>query len=158
MSGKGSNARVVAVCLGEGGIPKHPVDEAQVGPLGLDGDRHRFHLHGGENRAVCLLSTEVYRELQEDDVACEAPGAFGENVLTEGLDDRTLRPGDRLSLGDEVVVEIHDVRAPCKTLKALDPRFPDLMLGRSGWVCSVVRGGTLRPGRSISRIAAGQSD
>lgn len=143
------SARVAAVCLGDGGIPKHPVDEARVGPLGLEGDGHRFHLHGGADRAVCMISSEVYAALRAEDVACEAPGAFGENVLTEGLDEAGLRPGDRLRLGDEVVVELFDVRAPCKTLKAIDPRFPDLLLGRSGWVCRVVEGGTLRPGMPI---------
>lgn len=142
-------AEIVAVCLGPGGIPKHPVDEARVEPLGLVGDGHRFHLHGGADRAVCLLSTEVYASLREDDVACEAPGTFGENVLTRGLDDHALRPGDRLALGDEVVVQIHDVRVPCKTLKSVDGRFPDLMLGRSGWVCRVVEPGVLRPGMAI---------
>lgn len=152
-----SGARIVAVCTGSGGIPKHPVTSAVVGPLGLEGDGHRFHLHGGADRAVCLLSTEVYAALREDGVDCDAPGTFGENVLTEGLDDATLRPGDRLRLGDEVVVEIHDVRAPCKTLKSVDARFPDLMLGRSGWVCRVVTGGTLRPGTSIERLGSERS-
>lgn len=143
------SAEIVAVCLGPGGIPKHSVDEAVVERLGLVGDKHRFHLHGGADRALCLISMEIYASLQEDDVACEPPGAFGENVLTRGLDDQTLRPGDRLALGDEVVVEIHDVRVPCKTLKSVDPRFPDLLLGRSGWVCRVVETGTLRPGMAI---------
>jgi len=144
------SARVAAVCVGDGGIPKHPVDEARVGPLGLEGDGHRFHLHGGADRAVCMISSEVYAALREEDVACEAPGAFGENVLTEGLDEAGLRPGDRLRLGDEVVVELFDVRAPCKTLKSIDPRFPDLLLGRSGWVCRVIEGGALRPGMAIT--------
>ena len=147
------SAEIVAVCLGSGGIPKAPVEEAQVERLGLVGDGHRFHLHGGEDRAVCLISTEIYESLREDDVTCEPPGAFGENVLTRGLDDRALRPGDRLALGDEVVVEIHDVRVPCRTLKSIDPRFPDLLLGRSGWVCRVVESGTLRPGMAITVLA-----
>lgn len=148
------SARVAAVCLGEGGIPKHPVEEARVGPLGLEGDGHRFHLHGGADRAVCMISREVYAALRDEDVACEPPGAFGENVLTEGLDEAGLRPGDRLRLGDEVVVELFDVRAPCKTLKSIDPRFPDLLLGRSGWVCRVIEGGALRPGMTITRETA----
>ena len=144
-------AEIVAVCIGPGGIPKHPVEQGQVGPLGLEGDRHRFRLHGGPNRALCLLSEDVYTSLREDDVACTEPGTFGENVLIRGLDDATLRPGDRLRLGDEVVVEIHDVRAPCKTLKSIDPRFPDLMLGRSGWVCRVVDTGTICPGMTVTK-------
>lgn len=145
-----SGAEIVAVCLGDGGIPKLPVEEARVEPHGLVGDAHRFHLHGGENRAVCLLSEEVYADLREDGVDCSAPGTFGENVLVRGLDDAVLRPGDRVRLGSEVVVEIYDVRAPCKTLKSIDARFPDLMLGRSGWVCRVVTPGTLRPGMAVS--------
>ncbi|MEM1450478.1 MAG: MOSC domain-containing protein [Planctomycetota bacterium] len=146
------SASIVAVCVGPGGIPKHPVDEVRVEPLGLEGDGHRYRGHGGADRAVCLLSLEAYESLREDDVECDAPGTFGENVLTRGLDDADLGPGTRLRLGDEVVVEIHDVRAPCRTLKSVDRRFPDLMLGRSGWVCRVVEPGTLRPGAPIERL------
>ena len=145
-----AKAEIVAVCLGEGGIPKLPVEEAQVETLGLVGDAHRFHLHGGEDRAVCLFSEEVYAELREDGVDCSAPGTFGENVLLRGLDNAVLRPGDRIRLGPEVVIEIYDVRAPCKTLKSVDPRFPDLLLGRSGWVCRVVTPGVLRPGMAVT--------
>lgn len=141
--------RVVAVCVGSGGIPKHAVGSASVGPLGLEGDAHRFKLHGGPNRAVCLFAIEDYRSLQRDGVACEPPGAFGENVLTEGLDYALLRPDDQLEIGAEVVVAIHDVREPCGTLKKLDRRFPDLMIGRSGFVCRVVRTGVLAPGDRV---------
>ncbi|MEM6674141.1 MAG: MOSC domain-containing protein [Planctomycetota bacterium] len=148
-----SSAEVVAVCIGDGGIPKHPIETVRVGPLGLEGDGHNYRGHGGENRAVCLLSVEAYESLREDDVDCEAPGTFGENVLTRGLDDSALGPGDRLRLGDEVVVEIHDVRAPCKTLATVDARFPDLMIGRSGWVCRVIEPGTLRAGATIERVS-----
>lgn len=140
---------VLAVCLGSGGIPKHPVDSAVVETLGLVGDGHRFKLHGGAHRAVCLFAIEDYRSLRRDGVPCEEPGTFGENLLTEGLDYSALRPDDELAVGDEVVIAIHDVREPCGTLKKLDKRFPDLMLGRSGYVCRVVRGGILRAGVPI---------
>lgn len=146
------SGRVLAVCLGPGGIPKHPVELARVGLLGLEGDRQRFQFHGGPNRAVCLFSIEDYRALQRDGVACTAPGAFGENVLTEDLDFRALRPDDELAIGDEVRLAIHDVREPCKTLKSVDARFPNLMLGRSGFVCRVIRGGEMRPGATIRRV------
>jgi MOSC domain-containing protein YiiM len=140
---------VVAVCAGPGGIPKQPLASARVSFDGLEGDRHRSRFHGGANRAVCLFSIEDYRSLQRDRVVCEPPGAFGENVLVEGLDFSRLRAGDELAIGDEVRVAIHDVREPCGTLKSVDKRFPDLMLGRSGFVCRVVTPGILRPGMSI---------
>lgn len=150
---KQPNAGVVrAVCVGPGGIPKQPVPEARIGTLGLEGDAHRFHLHGGAHRAVCLFSVEDYRSLAVDGVPAPAPdaqgagaGAYGENLTTEGLDYGRLRPGARLAVGAEVVLELHDVREPCGTLKRLDRRFPNLMVGRSGWVCRVVREGVVRP-------------
>jgi MOSC domain-containing protein YiiM len=153
---------VVAVCVGPGGIPKHPVDAVAVSISGLEGDRHRARMHGGDHRAVCLFSIEDYRSLQRDRVACEPPGAFGENVLTEGLDFTRLSAGDELVIGDDagggvlaggaVRIAIHDVREPCGTLKSVDMRFPDLMLGRSGFVCRVIVPGTLRPGMTIARV------
>ena len=144
-----SAGRIVAVCLGAGGIPKHPVAEGLIGGLGLEGDRHRYVLHGGPDRALCLLSVELTRELERDDVPPAAPGGYGENLLTEGLDLTTLRPGDLLDVGDEVRLQLSDVREPCKVLQAIDPRFPDLMLGRSGWMARVLSGGRVRPGDEV---------
>lgn len=142
---------VLAVCVGGGGIPKHVVQEARVTLLGLVGDRQRFPFHGGPHRAVCLFSIEDYQSLRRDGVACDSPGSFGENVLTEGLDFRRLVADDELVIGEEVRIAIHDVREPCKTLKSVDARFPSLMLGRSGFVCRVVTPGTIRAGMTISR-------
>lgn len=141
--------RIVAVCTGGGGIPKHEVESASVSELGLTGDAHRFRRHGGRDRAVCLFAEEDYRALQRDGVSAPPPGAFGENVLTRSLDYRAVRPGDILRLGDEVVLEVFDVRQPCATLEAIDRRFPNLMVGRSGFVCRVIEGGVLRAGLAI---------
>ena len=146
---------VVSVCLGPGGIPKRAVPEARVTETGLEGDGHRFHLHGGADRAVCLFAMEHYHALSAEGVACTPPGAFGENLLTEGLDYEALDVGDRLAVGDEVVLEIHDVREPCKTLRSVDARFPELLLGRSGWLCRVERAGVLRAGAPIRRLPRG---
>jgi len=145
---------ICAICLGPGGIPKQAVEEASVEALGLVGDAHRFGGHGGEQRAICLFSIEDYESLRADGVTCQDPGAFGENVLTEGIDFQAISAGDRLALGEEVVVRIEDVRVPCKVLRSVDPRFPQLMVGRSGFVASVEQGGTLRPGTTIRKLEA----
>lgn len=145
---------VLAVCVGPGGVRKHAVATAEVGELGLAGDKQRFRFHGGPNRAVCLFSIEDCRALQHDGVTCESPGTFGENVLTEGLDYRALRPDDVLTIGDVVRIAIHDVREPCKALKSVDTRFPNLMLGRSGFVCRVITGGTIAAGMPV-RVGSG---
>jgi MOSC domain-containing protein YiiM len=142
---------ILAVCIGSGGIPKQAVPEARASANGLAGDKQRFRSHGGPNRALCLFSTEDYLSLRRDGVPCENPGTFGENVLVEGLDFAQLLPGERLLLGDEVLIELFDVREPCATLRSVDARFPNLMLGRSGFVCRVLREGLLRPGMRARR-------
>src|SRR5690349_3913420 len=144
---------ILAVCLGPGGIPKHSVPEARATANGLVGDKQRYtKIHGGPNRALCLFSSDDYASLRRDGVPCENPGTFGENVLVEGLDFAQLLPGDELALGDEVVIELFDVREPCGTLKSVDARFPNLMLGRSGFVCRVLREGVLRPGQVVRKL------
>lgn len=144
---------ILAVCTGPGGIPKHPVAETRATVNGLVGDKQRYtKIHGGPNRALCLFAIEDYESLRKDGVPCENPGTFGENVLVQGLDFAALLPGDRLQLGEEVEIELFDVREPCGTLKSLDARFPNLMLGRSGFVCRVLREGLLRPGMRVRKL------
>ncbi|MDF1797714.1 MAG: MOSC domain-containing protein [Planctomycetota bacterium] len=148
-----SIGRLVAVCIGPGGIPKRTVERAKLTTAGLEGDRHRHPKHGGEARALCLLSAAEKQSLAEDGVVgALEPGTFGENLLIDGLDFADLRPGDRLSFarvpgagvaGGRVVCELSDLRAPCITLESVDVRLPDLMCGRSGFVARVVEvGGT----------------
>lgn len=133
---------VVAVCLGPGGIPKLPVMSAQVEAAGLEGDAHRYELHGGEQRAVCLVSVEDLRSMQAEGVRELRPGDFGENLVIGGIDFDQLRPGSKLQVGD-VVLELTDVRSPCRNLKAIDQRLPDLMLGRTGFLAKVVEPGLI---------------
>ncbi len=148
----GTRGRIAAVCVGLGGLPNTPKDEIQVTPEGVIGDSHSLEHHGGADRALCLLSLEDKRALLADGVLGMEPGSFAENVLTEGLDFAQLRPGHQLMLGESVQIELFDVRSPCATLKGLDPRMPDLMLGRSGFLCRVLTGGILRAGMPVSVI------
>ena len=156
--GGAGQGRLVAICAGPGGIPKHTLSHVRVRRGGLDGDDHRWHGHGGPDRAVCLLSQEEVKSLEGDGVVVSGPGAFGENLLVAGLDFTALRPGDRLSLSPAagtqppVVLELTDVRAPCKTLTSVDPRFPDLMLGRSGFVARVLVEGQVEPGALVEVV------
>jgi len=149
-----SPGRIVAVCIGGGGIPKRPTEGAAVGPDGLEGDGHRYHLHGGRDRALCLLSVAEVRSMEADGVDVHGPGAFGENLLIDGLDFAQLRAGDRLRVETDeapIELELFDVREPCATLARLDRRFPDLMVGRSGFMARVHSRGVLRPGSAIDR-------
>lgn len=75
-------ASVLAVCISQRkGTQKHPVEEIQVKQrLGIQGDAHAGDWH----RQISLLgreSVDKVRPLLPD----IQPGAFAENILTEGI-------------------------------------------------------------------------
>jgi MOSC domain-containing protein YiiM/GNAT superfamily N-acetyltransferase len=110
------DGRVLHVNVSGGGVPKHEVPEAYVGGLGLDGDRHRADtVHGGPIRAVCLLGIEVIERLQAEGHPIE-PGSVGENITTTGVELAALAAGTRVSIGDQVVLEITAPAMPCDTI------------------------------------------
>ncbi len=117
-------------------IDKRPVDTITVrepGPKkgglgsGVEGDDvvSRRH-HGGTHQAVYAVAAEelawwgstLGREL--------GPGAFGENLTTEGLDVDGALVGERWEVGETVVLEVSGPRIPCATFAA--------HLGERGWV------------------------
>jgi len=80
------------------------------------GDDHKFpDIHGGPERALCLFSLERILELQSEGHPI-FPGAVGENVTISGLDWNEITPGQRLALGDKVVVEITSYTTPCNSI------------------------------------------
>jgi len=146
-------AQLAQLSVSPGGMPKRPIPEGRVTAAGVEGDwQTNRKYHGGPDRAVCVFSVELYDELRAEGVRA-GPGDFGENFTTRGIDLRALAAGDRLRVG-ECVIELTDVRVPCRQLKVWDERMPKLIKGRSGWVAKVVEEGTVRPGDPISREVA----
>jgi MOSC domain-containing protein YiiM len=151
--------------ISKGGIPKRPIPEAVVTPLGIEGDLHAHpQIHGGPLKALLLISSEGIDELVNDGFPLY-PGALGENITTIGLDRRTLRGGQRYRIG-QVVIELTKVRAPCNALlpygadiqqavydaqvKAKDPSSP--RWGLSGMYARVVNPGTIYVGDPIALL------
>jgi MOSC domain-containing protein YiiM len=144
-------ATLVQLNVSQGGVPKRPVDAARVTRDGVEGDAQRnLKYHGGPDRAVCVYSTELYAELRGEGLDL-ANGAFGENFTTEGIDLNALATGDRLRVG-ECLIELTDVREPCRTLKKWSAQLPRLILGRSGWVAKVVEEAVVRAGDAIAVV------
>lgn len=98
-----------------GGVPKLPIDAAEVGKGGLDGDWQRNRkYHGGPDRALCLYSLELIQALSAEGHPI-VPGSAGENVTIAGVDWRVMRPGARLAIAG-VELELTSFAAPCKTI------------------------------------------
>jgi MOSC domain-containing protein YiiM len=105
--------RVAQLNVSNGGVPKRPVEAAEVGDRGLVGDRQaeRQH-HGRPLQALCIWSADVIDALRAEGHPIE-PGAAGENVTVSGIDWSSIRPGTQLLIGD-VLAEISAWSTPCK--------------------------------------------
>ncbi len=104
---------VAALHVSDGGVPKLPVESAEVGDRGLVGDRQATRQHHGRPlQALCLWSSEVIGALQAEGHPI-APGLAGENITVTGVDWSTIRPGVQLLVGD-VLAEISAYAVPCK--------------------------------------------
>lgn len=149
------SARVHQISVSRGGVPKLAVPEAEVTPSGLEGDRQaKRWIHGGPQRAVCLFSLEAIERLRAEGHPV-APGTAGENVTVAGLAWEGVRPGTRLALGDEVVVEVTSFTAPCRTIAgsfrdgAFQRISQKLHPGDSRVYARVLRAGRLRAGDPV---------
>ena len=81
------------------GLPKAPLERAEVEWTGLTGDVRRSRsLHGRPWQALCLWSADALASLVADGHPL-VPGAVGENILLAGVDWRAMRPGTHLRIG-----------------------------------------------------------
>jgi MOSC domain-containing protein YiiM len=138
-----------------GGVPKMPIDRAEVGYRGFVGDRQATRRHHGRPwQALSLWSIEVIDALAAEGHPI-APGLAGENITIAGITWSSLRPGVIIEIGD-AVAQVTAWADPCSNLK---PWFVDGDFGRVGHdrhpgssraYASVLRGGIIRPGDQVT--------
>lgn len=142
------------------GIDKHPV----VGPrpvqrLGFVGDAQAdLRSHGGPDKAVhCYAWTHYawWREALAPDSLLDAPGAFGENLSLDGIDEHDVFLGDRWRIGS-AVFEVSQGRQPCYKLNL---RFGVADMAtrvqqnlRAGWYLRVIEPGFVSAGDRLELL------
>jgi len=156
---------IVQISVSPGGVPKRPIAEAEVTPVGIRGDSWAHpQIHGGPNQAVLLITSEGIDELVAQGYPVFA-GALGENLTTAGLDRRQMRIGQRYRVGD-LVLEISKMRSPCATLDVYGPSIKQAVYdaqvhsqdatsprwGLAGFYARVLRSGFIRPKDIIELI------
>jgi len=143
-------------------IFKDPVaGPVRVQKLNLAGDEQSdLSVHGGVDKAVYAYPSEHYAYWREQLPEMKLPwGSFGENLTTEGLNDKTLQIGDRLSIGSAEFV-VTQPRLPCFKLGVRFGR-PDMVKrfqksGRTGFYLAVLQEGVISTGDSIQVVSVGQ--
>ncbi|WP_128985145.1 MOSC domain-containing protein [Streptomyces roseicoloratus] len=133
-AGRATAVDYTAAPSGLTGIDKRPVDgpvriEAPRpgGASGVAGDAVcDLRFHGGADRAAYAFAREDLDAWERELGRTFAPGSFGENLTTRGLDVNNALIGERWRIGDQVVLEVTGGRIPCRTFAGF--------LEEKGWV------------------------
>jgi MOSC domain-containing protein YiiM len=126
----------------------------------LAGDRQAdLTVHGGPHKAIYLYPFEHY-SYGTDQLggAALAPGAFGENLTTLGIEENSVRIGDQFRIGS-VVVQVTQPRMPCYKLAIRFGRADMVkrfwLAHRPGIYFSVIEEGDLAAGDLITKTGEG---
>ena len=132
-------ARVVSVNISEEkGTPKHPVESVTLKLRhGIVGDAHAGDWH----RQVSLLAEESIDTLRAA-LPDLSPGAFAENITTEGIVLKDLSPGTRLRLG-ETEVEVTQIGKECHGTRQCSIRTDTLSWEVQEGVAEILRKDTV---------------
>lgn len=140
--------KVLAVCISAvRGVQKENQGAALfIAGYGLDGDAHAGDWH----RQVSLLSADEIAAFNARGAAVE-PGAFGENLVVEGIDFRTLPVGTLLRCGD-VLLEVTQIGKACHHHCAIFHKMGDCIMPREGIFARVLEGGRIAVGDEMTII------
>lgn len=136
-----------AICVSvEKGTVKLAVPSAELRESwGIEGDAHAGEWH----RQISLLageSIDLVREMMPE----LDYGMFGENLVTRGIDLAGLAIGDRLLVGEQVVLEVTQVGKECHNGGCpIQKATGDCIMPRKGIFCKVLAGGGVAPGSAV---------
>ena len=136
---------IKAICISERrGTAKHPVETARLlEGYGIEGDAHGGNWH----RQVSLLGLEKIEDFRKRGAKVEF-GAFGENIVAEGIDFRCLPVGSWIGMG-EAVLELTQIGKECHTHCAIYHSVGDCIMPREGVFARVLKGGIIRVGDRV---------
>ena len=132
----------------EKGVKKANIASASLKEdFGIVGDAHS----GTKNRQVSLLAIESIEKMKEKGLKVK-PGDFAENITTEGLDLLSLKLGDKLRIGANVLLEISQIGKVCHTRCAIYYQAGDCVMPKEGMFAKVLGGGAVKIGDVIEHV------
>jgi MOSC domain-containing protein YiiM len=140
-------AEVISINISEKkGIRKKPVNKAVIKRnYGMNGDAHassKWH------RQISLLAVESIQKMQAMGLDV-GPGDFAENITTRGIDLPGLPVGTRMTVGNEIELEVSQIGKECHSRCAIYHQAGDCVMPKEGIFVKVIKGGTVRKGDEI---------
>ena len=134
--------KIIAICTSEekGTAKRNIITGNLIENHGFEGDAHAGNWH----RQVSLLSYDKVNEFREKGANVEE-GAFGENILVEGINCSTLPIGTRLYSG-EIILEVTQIGKECHSHCTIFQQIGDCIMPREGIFTRVLKGGKISKG------------
>jgi len=145
--------KILAICISEKkGTVKHSVEKAElIANHGIAGDAHAGNWH----RQISLLSHQKIQAFREKGASIK-DGDFGENLVIDGIDLRSLPVGTILECGS-VIFEITQIGKECHSHCAIYNTMGDCIMPREGVFAKVIQGGFISVEDEINIRAAQQN-
>ncbi|MDD6367070.1 MAG: molybdopterin-binding protein [Stecheria intestinalis] len=134
-----------AICISDHrGTAKYVIPEAELkADWGIVGDAHAGNWH----RQVSLLEREKIEAFRKKGVDV-AYGAFGENLIVNGIDLRTIQVGSLIHVG-ACLLELTQIGKECHDHCAIYKAVGECIMPKEGVFARVLKGGTIQPGDEI---------
>lgn len=141
-------SKIVAICVSDvKGVQKHMVESATfLDNFGIIGDAHAGNYH----RQISLLSNESIDEFNKKG-ANVFPGAFGENIITEGIDLSNVKVGDLFKCND-IIFQITQIGKQCHSHCEIYKKMGECIMPKLGVFAQVLKGGTATTKDEIIKI------
>lgn len=134
--------KVLSVNISEKkGVIKKPVNEIIITEKGVKDDAHAGDWH----RQVSLLAKESIDKFEEVLGRKLEFGEFAENITTEGITLYTMKPGDKLNIGD-VELEVTQIGKKCHGDGcAIFSQVGKCVMPKEGIFAKVLKTGKIKP-------------
>jgi len=134
----------------EGVTQRLPRSEVNIDQAGVIGDK--FY-NKEKARSILVTSDASYQMVRDEEI--EIPeGSLGENILID-YNLYHLQGGDKLLLGDDVVLQITQNCTLCKSLTKVNSRLPKLLKDDRGLFVMTITGGKVKRGDPVYLIDEG---
>ena len=142
--------KIIAVCTSEKKQTKkiNVRDACLKENYGITGDAHSS---SDTHRQISLLAIESINKMRDMGLDVN-PGDFAENLTTDGIDLVTIPVGTKLSVGEEVVLEVTQIGKECHTRCAIYQQAGDCIMPKEGIFARVLKGGLTKIGDKIEII------
>lgn len=139
--------KIIAVCISEKkGTQKRDIRSCKlIEQFGLEGDAHAGKWH----RQVSLLAKESANSMREKGLNIK-DGDFGENIVTEGIELKSLPIGTLLKIGEGILIRVTQIGKLCHDRCAIYYKAGDCIMPREGIFAEIITGGTIKVNDEIT--------